>query len=290
MALSESGKRKIQALMRRAAKLGVTPASQMAQSAGAPAAPPPLEPVELARACVGVEADAGGARFWRICRTLGEVSSADSSLARQYAAVVRGARQRFDELEASAELCRVADGRPEDLLFMDVESCGLVGAVVFLVGLMHYADGQFHFEQYLARDYAEEPGILRAFAERLGAAGVLVTFNGKAFDMNLIRERSAFNLLEPLAACPPHLDLLHEARRRWRRRLPNCKLQTLERHLCGRHRVGDIPGAAIADAYHHYVLTADARRIADIVHHNLMDLLTMAELLCLILTGCEPEG
>ena len=118
-------------------------------------------------------------------------------------------------------------------------------------------------------------------------ARVLVTFNGKAFDMNMIRERAIFHGLK-MPPEGPHLDLLTEARKRWRGRLPNCKLQTLERHLFKRNRVGDIPGWAIADAYHKFVDTADARQVRDIVHHNLLDLLTMAQLVSVILTGEDP--
>ena len=105
------------------------------------------------------------------------------------------------------------------------------------------ATAQLVFEQYLARDYSEEPAILHAFAGSYEQSGVLVTFNGKSFDMT--HDPRAVGLPRRGApwAEPPHLDLLHEARRRWKGQLPNCKLQTLEQHLCGRQRVGDIPGA-----------------------------------------------
>ena len=120
-------------------------------------------------------------------------------------------------------------------------------------------------------------------------ARVLVTFNGKSFDMTMIRDRSAFYGIELPNPCPPNLDLLHECRRHWRKDLPNCRLQTIEQAVCGRRRVGDIPGAAIPDAYHRYVDTGDARQLRDILHHNLLDLLTMAQILCAILTGRDVE-
>jgi hypothetical protein len=245
--------------------------------------------VTLAEACAGVETPApSGGRFWLIRRELAEVHPKLAGLPRQYAAIIGGARQRFDELAASAALCRAADGKAEDLLFLDIESCGLIPAPVFLVGLMHYAEGQFRFEQLLARDYSEEAAILRAFAERLAGAQVLVTFNGKSFDMTLLRQRCAFHGVEVTPRLAFHLDLLHESRRRWRGSVPNCRLQTLEQHLCGRRRVGDIPGALIAEAYHTFVRSGDAKTIADILHHNLLDLLTMGELVCHLLSGAAP--
>jgi uncharacterized protein YprB with RNaseH-like and TPR domain len=106
--------------------------------------------------------------------------------------------------------------------------------------------------------------------------------------MTMIRDRSVFHGVELPAKEPPHLDLLQEARKRWRGRVPNCRLQTLEQLFCGRARHGDIPGAAIPDAYHRFVSGGVARQLADIIHHNRLDLLTMAELLHLVLTGYEP--
>lgn len=265
----------------------------------------PQGPMELPLAIPGSEwlgEPAAAGRFWLVRRTLEEIAPQHVSVQDNYDAVLRGARQRLDELQASAELCHVANARPEDLLFMDIETCGLAGTAIFLVGTMFFAEGRLVFEQLLARDYSEEQAILRAFADKLDAAGVLVTFNGRSFDMNQIRERCVFHQLDSclpdshrtspprrLATRPPHLDLLPESRKRWRKRLPNCRLQTLERVLCNRRRVGDIPGWAIPDAYHQFVATGDARQLRDIVHHNMLDLLTMAELLTAILTGVDVE-
>lgn len=250
---------------------------------------PAVEPVPVEQACPGVEsACQEQGRFWLIRRPLKLFSPDDAAIARQYAEVLRGARQRIDELAASAGLCHAADAEPEQLLFMDIETCGLAGNPIFLVGAMFYEGGDLVFEQYLARNYSEEAAILHAYARRYEQAGLLVTFNGKSFDLGAIRDRSAFHRVELPWAEPPHLDLLHEARRLWRKQLPNCRLQTLERFLCGRHRVGDIPSAAIPDAYHRFVETGDARRLKDILHHNLLDLLTMAQVLALALTGTDP--
>lgn len=252
-------------------------------------------PLSLAEACPGepglVRSGEGQVEYYHIRRTLAEVAPQCVEIGRQYAAVMKGARQRFSEddaLSASPGLCHLADCAGEDLLFMDTETCGLAGAMVFLVGMMRYVDGQLVFEQCFARDYSQESAVLEAFMARYDSAGLLVTFNGKSFDMSLIRERSAFHGVELPPREPPHLDLLHESRRRWKSDVPNCKLQTLERLLCGRCRVGDIPGADIPDAYHRFVATGDARQVADIIHHNLLDLLTMAQLVVAVLTGSGP--
>ena len=299
MAMSESRRRKLDMLLQSLARKGVVTAADMLGAhghSGVNRAPGGASrPLALAEACPGepafVRGAGGQAEYYLIRRTLAQVAPQCVEIGRQYTAVMKGARQRFSEdeaLSASPALCRLADSAREDLLFMDTETCGLAGAMVFLVGMMRHTDGQLVFEQCFARDYSQEPAVLQAFMDRYDATSMLVTFNGKAFDMNMVRERSAFHGIDLPPREPPHLDLLHESRRRWKSDVPNCKLQTLERLLCGRRRVGDIPGADIPDAYHRFVATGDARQVADIMHHNLLDLLTMAQLVTAILTGSGP--
>jgi len=299
--LSESRKRKLSMLARSIAEGNFAKASELLTAhghagvnrsrarppAGAKGPMPLLDAVGGAE--ITVDSPTGPGRCWLISRRLSEVCPDQAAIAREYSNVLRGARQRFDELGASPGLCHAANARPEDLLFMDTETCGLAGSAVFLVGLMAYQGREMVFDQYLARDYAQEPTILQAFADRLAGAKILVTFNGKAFDMTLISERSAFHGVSLPGEGIVHLDLLHEARRLWGKHLPNCRLQTLERHLCNRLRAGDIPGSAIPQAYHNFVATNDAREIRQILHHNLLDLLTMAQLICAMLTGCDPS-
>jgi uncharacterized protein YprB with RNaseH-like and TPR domain len=295
MAMSESRKKKLAMLAKSISKGDMATAAGLLASYGhtgvSRRAEAPAKPMSLLEACGGQETTIrrprGEARFHLVRRSLAELGEDCLGIATEYACLMRGARQRFDELAASAELCRAANARPEDALFLDIETCGLSGTGIFLVGTMSYKREQLVFDQCLARNYAEEEGIVQAFADRFAEAGLLVSFNGKAFDMAMIRERAAVHHVQLPRPEPPHLDLLVEARRLWKGRLPNCRLQTLERHLCSRSRMGDIPGWAIPDAYHRFVDTGDARVLRDILHHNLLDLLTMAQLLCMALSGCD---
>lgn len=177
-----------------------------------------------------------------------------------------------------AALCKSERIAPQEMLFLDIETTGLGNTPVFLIGTMESESDRFVFRQYFARDYSEEVSILSAFARRLADTRVLVTFNGKSFDMPYLQNRgiaTAVRVPQPRY----HLDLLHEARRHYGRSTPNHKLQTLEQHVCGRHRDDDIPGAEIPAAYHEFVRTGDARKIGLILQHNLRDLLTMADLM-----------
>ena len=153
--------------------------------------------------------------------------------------------------------------------------------MIFLVGLVWSFEGELWLDQLLARNYAEERAMLTTLWQIAAPLGVLVTFNGKSFDWPMVKDRSTLHRLLP-AARPVHVllhcDLLHHSRRLWRGRLPDCRLQTLERLVCGRHRSGDIPGALVPQVYHEYVRGGDLRVIAPVLHHNALDLVTLVQI------------
>ncbi len=171
------------------------------------------------------------------------------------------------------------------VLFLDLETGGLATSPVFLAGLMHWNGQDFVVRQYFARHYGEEAALLAAVADEAARFDSLVTFNGKSYDAPFLRGRA---LVHGVALPLPvrHLDLLHPARRRWRAVLPNCRLQTLERHVCRRHRSGDVPGSDIPDLYHAFVRHGDPWPLVPVFHHNMLDVITMAELLAAL---CQPE-
>jgi hypothetical protein len=166
----------------------------------------------------------------------------------------------------------------EELLFLDLETTGLGSTPLFLIGTMFWDGSDLVARQYFARDYSEEPAVLALFLDLAAGRRLLVSFNGKTFDLPYVRMRAAANGI-PCQLDLAHLDLLHAARRLWRARVPDCRLQTLERLVCGRMRHGDIPGHLIPDAYHAYVASANAVRMVDVVEHNFLDLLTLADLM-----------
>jgi uncharacterized protein YprB with RNaseH-like and TPR domain len=194
---------------------------------------------------------------------------------------------RFRELlddETSGLCCQVqnvCETTPiglDDIIFMDVESTGLGNSPLFLIGVMLWNGSSFEIQQFFARNYAEESAVISFFLDSCAERKLLVTFNGKSFDFPYIRARAATNGLR-FTIDPYHLDMLHVCRRIWKRKLPNCKLQTLETFICNRRRYGDIPGSQIPDAYHEYVRSSDAWQMVDVLKHNLLDLLTMADLM-----------
>jgi hypothetical protein len=183
---------------------------------------------------------------------------------------------------------------PRGALYLDTETTGLhggTGTVAFLVGLAFWSDaerggGELVVEQLLVRNLGEEAPMLARVAERVKAASMLVTFNGKSFDVPLLRTRFAMARM-PWPDEPPHLDLVHVARRVHRSRGIECRLTTLEREVLGFERVGDIPGCEVSACYLHFLRTGDAAALLGVIEHNAWDVVAMAALVGLY---GEPPG
>ncbi|MCK6537569.1 MAG: ribonuclease H-like domain-containing protein [Polyangiaceae bacterium] len=170
---------------------------------------------------------------------------------------------------------------PTRALYLDTETTGLgggAGVLAFLVGMAWFDDdGGLVMEQLLLQRPGEEDALLELFRERVERASVLVSYNGKSFDLPLLRGRFVMNRRAPLPP-RPHLDLLHVARRLHKRRLGACRLIGLEADVLGYVRVGDIEGGDVAARYAHYLRSGDEGALAAVVEHNALDVLSMAAL------------
>lgn len=168
-----------------------------------------------------------------------------------------------------------------ELLFLDLETTGLAGGAgtyAFLVGCGWFAHGAFHVRQFFLSTFAAEPFLLDAVAELVSGHGVLVTFNGKTFDVPLLETRFAMHRRPNPLDGRPHLDLLHPARRLWRddEGAAGCRLSALEQRVCGHVRDGDVPAFEIPSRYFRYVRTGDPRPLGAVFEHNRLDLLSLA--------------
>jgi uncharacterized protein YprB with RNaseH-like and TPR domain len=171
----------------------------------------------------------------------------------------------------------LAGSPPPSLIFMDLETTGFSATPLFLAGTAFRSEDGIVCRQLLARDYSEEKAVIAALDDLLARYDFCVTFNGKSFDLPYLRERAKYHRLD-LRSGPQQFDLLHASRRIWKDRLPNCRLATLERYILGRARAGDVPGWEVPCIYHDFVHTRDARRMRDVLRHNLVDVLSMVEL------------
>jgi hypothetical protein len=177
-------------------------------------------------------------------------------------------------------------------LFLDTETTGLAGGtgtVAFLIGLGCFEEDRFVTRQLFARDYAEEKAALLYLHELIQDRQFLVSFNGKAFDVNLLAARFIMNrLADPLAGLP-HLDLLHPARRLLSHRLSDRRLGTLEAALLGFDREGDVPGSEIPQRYFDWLRRRDGRLMADVFEHNRLDILSLAAIAAHFTELLDPD-
>src|SRR5262249_18388433 len=139
------------------------------------------------------------------------------------------------------ELSRLADAGLSRALFLDLETGGLPPRPGFLARPRQWDGGTVVRCARFPRPHREQTARLRAPGELTRQFEYLVTFNGRSYDVPFLRGRAVVHGVR-LALPPRHLDLLHASRRRWREDLPDCRLQTVERHVCGRRRSGDVPG------------------------------------------------
>lgn len=189
---------------------------------------------------------------------------------------------------ASAELVALlaldpglAQVRFRGALFIDTETTGLgggAGVLPFLVGMAWFDErGRVYLEQLLLRRPADEGALIARVHAAVERAEVLVTYNGKTFDMPLLSGRCVMNRL-PALPVRPHLDLLHVARRLHKRRLGQCRLISLESGVLGFERGPDVEGAEVAARYAHFLRTGDEASLEAVVLHNAWDVLSMAAL------------
>ena len=168
----------------------------------------------------------------------------------------------------------------KDFAIVDIETLGLFGRPIILVGLADVTKRGVRTRQFLVRDISEEACALWEFTSRLGEGSAFVSFNGRCFDLPFIRERMAYYGLSSLDVFEnPHFDVLHFARRALGDKLANCRLETVEKYM-GIRRGVNIPGALVPEFYDSYQRSGNVGPLVAIVEHNKQDLVTLAQLFC----------
>src|SRR5512133_234620 len=168
---------------------------------------------------------------------------------------------------------------PTRWAFLDTETTGLAGGTgtyAFLIGVGSIDSTGFRLRQFFMRDYGEEPSLLHRLKEHLAQFDVLITYNGKAYDQPLLETRFRMSRARHPFDRLQHLDLLFGARRLWKLRLDSCRLVDLENQILGVERDGDLPGELIPYCYFDYLRTRQAFKIVPILHHNAIDILSLA--------------
>lgn len=166
-----------------------------------------------------------------------------------------------------------------NILFIDTETTGLMGGtgtVSFLIGIGYFNNEELVVEQYLMRDYDEETAMLIDIKDILESHNIVVSFNGKSFDLPLIQTRLILNRLKN-PGFNLHVDLLHSARRLWSF-LDSCSLNSLEENILDFERIDDIPGHLIPGLYFEFLENKDLKKLVPILEHNRYDILSLVTL------------
>jgi hypothetical protein len=172
------------------------------------------------------------------------------------------------------------------VVYFDIETTGLsggAGTLAFLAGCGWFDDAGFTVRQFLLAGPSGERAMLDALGDVLASASLLVTYNGRTFDVPFMETRWAFHRREAPTGDVPHFDMLPPARRLWRRREADgeagCSLSTLERAVLDFHRTGDVPGFEIPARYFLFLRTGNPTAVEGVLDHNRHDIVSLAVLM-----------
>jgi len=211
-----------------------------------------------------------------------ESDDRDSALEKRGLVFPCDAAPQASDLVAMSKVARLPHLRRatlERIVVLDTETTGLLDqpeTVPFLVGLGHFGADEFVIEQFFMEDFESEPAMLKTVARRMRDFRAVLTYNGKAFDLPLLRRRFALQHLSQAPWKRTHWDVLAAARRRWRGRVKSCSLIGLEREVFGFRRVRDVESNRIPQVYRDYLGGRRAERLAVVFDHNAQDILTTA--------------
>ncbi|MCX7655619.1 MAG: ribonuclease H-like domain-containing protein, partial [Treponemataceae bacterium] len=168
-----------------------------------------------------------------------------------------------------------------DFCFFDLETTGLsggAGTIIFLAAFGDVlSDGSLRITQYILEDFPGEYAFLEAIhqelVQRQKEGKILVTYNGKCFDLPLLRSRGSMHRL--VFPELDHIDLLYPARLLWKREQGPCSLAALEDRLLHRPRENDIPGELAPLYWFHFLKSGDISGLLQVAIHNQRDVETL---------------
>jgi uncharacterized protein YprB with RNaseH-like and TPR domain len=171
---------------------------------------------------------------------------------------------------------------------LDIETTGQINSQIFLLGLgfiqkkeITQKDGkkytekyQFVVEQLFAREISEEIAILRYFIEIIPNFKLIVTYNGKNFDMPFISNRiiqlmdlndvsksyqlifdkdgielGIDGMMKDIIENLVHIDLFHTIRRTYKGMFENYRLITTEQKLLNFYREDNLESEFVPQVY-----------------------------------------
>ncbi len=176
---------------------------------------------------------------------------------------------------------------PDQICFIDTETTGLAGGtgtIPFMIGIGWWekASGKgwkFIVRQYLIGDFGDEEAMLLDLEKDLSRFKFFCTYNGRSFDIPLLKTRAVLHRIRPSLFNLPNLDLLYFTRRMWSKCLDSCRLGSIEEHVLGIERGPDIDSALIPELFFQLARTGECPLMERILNHNAQDLVSLGSLL-----------
>lgn len=169
-----------------------------------------------------------------------------------------------------------------DFLFLDTETSSLsigAGSLIFLFGCCYFVKDGLEVLQLFIEDPSHETFFLTYILDLLEHFQCLVSYNGKSFDIPVLRSRFILNKIGHQIDGLAHIDLLHIARRIWKYDLESKKLSDIESAILNFSRnEEEVPGWLVPQIYQDYVQTGNADPIKGVFYHNEIDVVSLAAL------------
>ncbi|KAA6186968.1 hypothetical protein F2Q65_03510 [Thiohalocapsa marina] len=238
-------------------------------------------------------------RRWPLVRRHGRCGLKDCAAAMPYLlAPAADSAQGSSTAPAATTAASLATTSPATWAFIDTETSGLAGGTgtwVFVCGIARLCGDALLLRQWLLTRLDAEASMLRLLAEELVQTSLLISYNGKGFDLPLLttRFRLAAGPDTPVPALDAiaHLDLLYPVRRSFARCWPDCRLSSVEQRLLGFTRIDDMPGAEAPAAWLDWLRRGDGGRLGAVLRHNRLDLISLAALVpALVRVEQEPAA
>lgn len=169
-----------------------------------------------------------------------------------------------------------------NVCFLDTETSGLAGGTgtfVFMIGIGAFDKEGFTVTQLFMRDPSEEQAFLAVLSRLTSGYSTIVTYNGKSFDIPMLRSRHVQNHFPFEMADWYHVDLLHLVRQVWRYSQESRTLKDMEVNVLNFQRAQEeVPGWLVPQLYFDYLQSKDPESMAGVFYHNAIDIVSLAAL------------
>lgn len=185
------------------------------------------------------------------------------------------------------------DNYDKKIACLDIETTGLSPKKSkFILGaLLEFCDNGYLLKQYFAESPNEEKELLEIYIGEIKKYDILLTYNGKHFDLKYLQEKIHEHKLYAHFNFPLNLDLylFVDKFSPLRKFLPNLKQKTVEGFMgIWDKRTDMISGAESIGRYYDYLVSKDNEIRGEIMLHNSDDVLQLARLFPVMLK-CELD-